>query len=512
MNDIKLPMVPHCRNYRWRPGHGCKATGGACEPITQGEAAIRACPSFVAGVTRETAKATAKPDTSAPCVYLGESTGEVSPTTCCGQEEIPIYQCDVHGTCTLDRQTPDVKCCGNCSERSTVAAAADGRAIPKVFHRVWLGDKPMPTDFRRWGERWLDLHPGWEMYTWTDKNLKPLRVGECKTWEQARNHSQRSDVVRFLALLFYGGVYIDTDVEPVKNIEPLLAGQSFVAGREDASQVCTAVIASAPQHPVMQRAMALLNSGIPANAPKSWTGPPVLTQAARGAQTILGPEVFYPYHWTEPERRRESFPDAFTVHHWAGSWQSREWWPSAYENVHGWFDYADVYDAAIDAAKDGDSFVEVGSWMGKSAAYMALQIRESGKKIRFTCVDPWQWTAESGPSVPAAHEIYKSFGKSIREIFDANIAACDVSEFVRPMQMPSVQAARKFANGSLAFVFIDGDHLDAAADIAAWWPKIKRGGALAGHDIDMDSVARDVQASGIPYERVSERCWIARKT
>ena len=32
--------------------------------------------------------------------------------------------------------------------------------IPKVFHRVWLGGKPMPDHFVKWGEGWLAKHPG----------------------------------------------------------------------------------------------------------------------------------------------------------------------------------------------------------------------------------------------------------------------------------------------------------------------------------------------------------------
>lgn len=30
--------------------------------------------------------------------------------------------------------------------------------------------------------------------------------------------------------------------------------------------------------------------------------------------------VFYPYHYTEPMREHDEFPDAITRHHWAASW------------------------------------------------------------------------------------------------------------------------------------------------------------------------------------------------
>lgn len=51
-------------------------------------------------------------------------------------------------------------------------------------------------------------------------------------------------------------------------------------------------------------------------------------------------------------------------------------------------------------------------------------------------------------------------------------------------RMDSATAADKFANGSLDFVYLDGDHsLEGCyRDIVAWCPKVRRGGILAGHD------------------------------
>lgn len=48
----------------------------------------------------------------------------------------------------------------------------------------------------------------------------------------------------------------------------------------------------------------------------------------------------------------------------------------------------------------------------------------------------------------------------------------------------SVNAAKHFDNGSLDFVFIDGNHdfVYVTNDIATWEPKVKPGGIVAGHD------------------------------
>jgi hypothetical protein len=52
------------------------------------------------------------------------------------------------------------------------------------------------------------------------------------------------------------------------------------------------------------------------------------------------------------------------------------------------------------------------------------------------------------------------------------------------LRMMSLNAVGKFEDGELDFVFLDGNHaVDAArADISAWWPKVKIGGIISGHD------------------------------
>lgn len=48
----------------------------------------------------------------------------------------------------------------------------------------------------------------------------------------------------------------------------------------------------------------------------------------------------------------------------------------------------------------------------------------------------------------------------------------------------SVQAAVRYEDGCMDFIYIDANHTLAAAteDIGLWWPKVKSGGILAGHD------------------------------
>ena len=67
--------------------------------------------------------------------------------------------------------------------------------------------------------------------------------------------------------------------------------------------------------------------------------------------------------------------------------------------------------------------------------------------------------------------------------------------------MTSVEASKLYENESLDFVFIDACHEYSCVkeDIIAWYPKIKKGGVLAGHDINAEEVRKAVIEELTPF-------------
>jgi hypothetical protein len=162
----------------------------------------------------------------------------------------------------------------------------------------------------------------------------------------------------------------------------------------------------------------------------------------------------------------------------------------AWPDIPGFFDFQDIYDQAVLEAKDGARFVEVGTFLGKSAAYMASKILEARKEIALICVDSWderqyaQWWIDVRHDPPSPWPVEELYGMTLIEACTHCIHSVGLQRLIHPMRESSTDAARMFKHGSLDFVFIDADHRYAgiSTDIAAWRGKVKSGGILAGHD------------------------------
>lgn len=184
--------------------------------------------------------------------------------------------------------------------------------------------------------------------------------------------------------------------------------------------------------------------------------------------------------------------------------------PHYFQSVPGWCDYDDYYATLVAALPSGARVVEVGGWKGQSAACMGIEIANSGKAIRYDVVDTWEGSDEPIHQADldvVAGTLYDAFLRHIEPI----------REYVTPVRMASVEAAATYADASLDAVFLDGAHdTDSViADCQAWWPKVKPGGVLAGHDANWESVQRGVHAvcqwAGVRVRPVSRSSWEIRK-
>lgn len=132
----------------------------------------------------------------------------------------------------------------------------------------------------------------------------------------------------------------------------------------------------------------------------------------------------------------------------------------------------------VSIAEDGFKFVEVGSWKGRSAAFMCVEIFNSGKKIQFDCVDVWTGLGEPGEyesdQSVVQNTLYDEFTENMKPVHG----------LYNPIKDLSYKAASLYDDKSIDFVFIDAGHAysEIRKDIVSWLPKVKPGGYIGGHD------------------------------
>jgi predicted O-methyltransferase YrrM len=128
---------------------------------------------------------------------------------------------------------------------------------------------------------------------------------------------------------------------------------------------------------------------------------------------------------------------------------------------------------------DVDTVVEIGTYQGEYANIMCMAL----KPEKFYAVDPFHYI--EGMDTPDVNLYCNQtsldvFAEEVKTYL-STINEGRTSELIRKY---SNQAAHDFADGSIDVVYIDGAHDYEAVkeDIALWFPKVKDGGVLCGHD------------------------------
>lgn len=155
-----------------------------------------------------------------------------------------------------------------------------------------------------------------------------------------------------------------------------------------------------------------------------------------------------------------------------------------------------LYDMVKEIVKPDFVIVEIGSFAGVSSDLFARYCQT------LYCVDIWTMD-------PTYQEISPELLQQAEALFDQ---IWDQHENIEPLQDFSLSVAEDFDDSELDMVYIDGrhDYPSVLADIKAWMPKIKKGGWLTGHDIDLDGdrVLKAVQeVIGNDYKTYKDTSW-----
>lgn len=197
--------------------------------------------------------------------------------------------------------------------------------IPKIIHQIWDNEKKLeaPVRLRILADTWRINNPQWRYHLWKADEMNNLVKTEFPdfwpTYKSLNYPIQRLDVIRYLILYTYGGVYTDLDTECFRPLEDLFNGRAFCFGEEPegnnihldlARFVGNAFMASSPKHPgwwaVLEEIRISLKRNYKVQTVLNTTGPLMISRIFDSLQKKYGAELL-PFERVAPVTKREVY-------------------------------------------------------------------------------------------------------------------------------------------------------------------------------------------------------------
>lgn len=206
--------------------------------------------------------------------------------------------------------------------------------IPRKLHYCWFGKKEMPEFLQKCIATWREHCPDYEVICWNEENYDISRIPYVKQAYERKKYSFASDLARLDILYEEGGIYLDTDVTLLKNLDDLRYQEAFT-GREKWGNINTGGGCGAiPHHPMIKRLLEyrkefpfLLQDGsLNMETNGLYETFPFLERGMRvdhtlqkvGGMTVYPPDVFHPYDYMSGETHVTG--NTYGIHHFYGGW------------------------------------------------------------------------------------------------------------------------------------------------------------------------------------------------
>ena len=167
-----------------------------------------------------------------------------------------------------------------------------------------------------------------------------------------------------------------------------------------------------------------------------------------------------------------------------------------------------MLDIVLEQFPAGGTWVELGSWTGRSAAYCAVELINRDKLGAFYCVDTWKGEEAIAYDTDIVQDLENIFRRNLTPVID----------HITMLSMMSWLAANGFDDESVDFCYVDAGHSYEAVsnDLTAWWPKMRPGSMFAGDDYTKGypGVQKAVWDFFGPRDikiRRAGRCWLVTK-
>ncbi len=204
--------------------------------------------------------------------------------------------------------------------------------IPRKIHYCWFGKNPKSRLIEKCIKSWKEQCPDYEIIEWNEESFD---INICPYVKEAYGQGKWayvSDYARFHILNEHGGIYLDTDVELLKPLDPLLGNDSF-AGFASDDIVATGLIFACDRENWLCKEVLASYEG----ESFEWDNPDKILAIGRRVTRILvahglktdgtmqsvNGTVIYPKEYFNPtdgDMRAKVSDKAYSIHHYAATW------------------------------------------------------------------------------------------------------------------------------------------------------------------------------------------------
>lgn len=209
--------------------------------------------------------------------------------------------------------------------------------IPKLIHYCWFGPQPVPDSVRKCIRSWKTVLPDYEVILWNESNFDYRAFCYSREAYESKKFAFVSDVARLFALKSMGGIYLDTDVEVLKSLDPFLGHPAFT-GFERKQFLATGLIGAEKGSAWIEEFLSLYRDlhfiredGTQDLTPnvRRITGYMITAHGLRpdnSFQEFPGLLTVYPEEYFSPldsqTRKIRKTEHTVAIHHFMGSWES----------------------------------------------------------------------------------------------------------------------------------------------------------------------------------------------
>jgi mannosyltransferase OCH1-like enzyme len=209
--------------------------------------------------------------------------------------------------------------------------------IPQIIHYCWFGKNYLPPLIQKCIESWKKYLLDYEIKEWNEDNFDINITPYTRDAYLKKKYAFVSDYVRFYVLYHYGGIYLDTDVEILKTLNPLLHHKMF-SGFESKDRINPGLILGAEKKQVFIKDMidgynkrCFINSDGSLNNETvvSYTTKSLISKGLilNGKFQVIDGFAIYPMEYFSPKSletgRVKITINTYSIHYYAASWRGK---------------------------------------------------------------------------------------------------------------------------------------------------------------------------------------------